>query len=57
MKPLGMEFEYENVKRCTNKCIFCFIDQLPKGMRDTLYVKDDDTVLSVLSGNYITLTN
>lgn len=57
VKPLGMEFEYENVKRCTNKCIFCFIDQLPKGMRDTLYVKDDDTVLSVLSGNYITLTN
>ncbi|WPX09520.1 DUF512 domain-containing protein [Anaerocellum danielii] len=57
LKPLGIEFEYENVKRCTNKCIFCFIDQLPKGMRDTLYIKDDDTVLSVLSGNYITLTN
>lgn len=57
LKPLGIEFEYENVKRCTNKCIFCFIDQLPKGMRETLYIKDDDTVLSVLSGNYITLTN
>ncbi|ADQ41443.1 protein of unknown function DUF512 [Caldicellulosiruptor acetigenus I77R1B] len=57
LKPLGIEFEYDNVKRCTNKCIFCFIDQLPKGMRDTLYIKDDDTVLSVLSGNYITLTN
>jgi len=57
LKPLGIEVEYDNVKRCTNKCIFCFIDQLPKGMRDTLYVKDDDTVLSVLSGNYITLTN
>jgi len=57
LKPLGIEFEYEKVKRCVNKCIFCFIDQLPKGMRKTLYVKDDDTALSILSGNYITLTN
>lgn len=43
--------------RCKNKCKFCFVDQLPKGMRDTLYVKDDDYRLSFLSGNYITLTN
>lgn len=57
LKPLGIEFEYKNVKRCVNKCIFCFIDQLPKGMRETLYIKDDDTALSILSGNYITLTN
>lgn len=57
LRPLGIEFEYENVKRCVNKCIFCFIDQLPKGMRKTLYIKDDDTALSILSGNYITLTN
>lgn len=42
---------------CRNKCIFCFIDQLPKGMRDTLYFKDDDSRLSFLMGNYITLTN
>ena len=44
-------------KSCTNKCIFCFIDQMPKGMRDTLYFKDDDSRLSFLQGNYITLTN
>lgn len=42
---------------CRNKCVFCFIDQLPKGMRDTLYFKDDDSRLSFLMGNYITLTN
>lgn len=42
---------------CHNKCIFCFIDQMPKGMRDTLYFKDDDSRLSFLFGNYITLTN
>lgn len=44
-------------RHCQNKCIFCFIDQLPKGMRDTLYFKDDDARLSFLNGNYITLTN
>lgn len=44
-------------KGCRNKCIFCFIDQLPKGMRDTLYFKDDDARLSFLHGNYVTLTN
>ncbi len=46
-----------HAKSCTNKCIFCFIDQLPKGMRDTLYFKDDDSRLSFLQGNYVTLTN
>lgn len=44
-------------QRCENKCIFCFIDQLPKGMRETLYFKDDDSRLSFLHGNYVTLTN
>ncbi|MDE6188674.1 MAG: DUF512 domain-containing protein, partial [Clostridia bacterium] len=43
--------------RCKNKCVFCFVDQLPKGMRDTLYVKDDDYRLSFVSGNYVTLSN
>ena len=47
----------EDPKSCHNKCIFCFIDQLPKGMRDTLYFKDDDARLSFLTGNYVTLTN
>ena len=57
---IGLEFEtylMDKPKRCHNKCIFCFIDQLPKGMRDTLYFKDDDTRLSFLTGNYVTLTN
>ncbi len=43
--------------RCRNKCVFCFVDQLPKGMRETLYVKDDDYRLSFVSGNYVTLSN
>lgn len=47
----------DKAKNCRNKCIFCFIDQLPKGMRDTLYFKDDDSRLSFLQGNFITLTN
>ncbi|KPU28304.1 Fe-S oxidoreductase [Caloranaerobacter sp. TR13] len=47
----------DRAKSCRNKCIFCFIDQLPKGMRDTLYFKDDDSRLSFLQGNFITLTN
>lgn len=46
-----------NEKTCTNKCVFCFIDQLPPGMRDSLYYKDDDARLSLLHGNYVTLTN
>ena len=47
----------DNYRSCHNKCIFCFIDQMPKGMRDTLYFKDDDSRLSFLQGNYVTLTN
>jgi len=47
----------DDYKSCHNKCVFCFIDQMPPGMRDTLYFKDDDTRLSFLQGNYVTLTN
>ena len=57
---LGIEFENglkDDYRSCRNKCIFCFIDQLPKGMRSTLYFKDDDSRLSFLQGNYLTLTN
>lgn len=57
---LGFEFEtylMDKQRRCANNCIFCFIDQLPKGMRESLYFKDDDARLSFLFGNYITLTN
>ncbi len=57
---LGLNFAtylMDNKHSCLNKCIFCFIDQLPKGMRDSLYFKDDDSRLSFLFGNYITLTN
>ncbi len=59
-EDLGIEFDsslMSEYKSCTNKCIFCFIDQMPPGMRDTLYFKDDDSRLSFLQGNYITLTN
>ena len=59
-EELGAEFEnglMSDYRSCTNKCIFCFIDQMPPGMRDTLYFKDDDSRLSFLQGNYITLTN
>lgn len=57
---LGIEFDnslMSNYRSCSNKCIFCFIDQMPPGMRETLYFKDDDSRLSYLQGNYITLTN
>ncbi|MBR5218274.1 MAG: DUF512 domain-containing protein [Clostridia bacterium] len=57
---LGIEFESAlmgSAQSCANNCIFCFIDQLPCGMRDTLYFKDDDSRLSFLNGNYVTLTN
>lgn len=57
---LGVEFEnglMSEYRSCSNKCIFCFIDQMPPGMRETLYFKDDDSRLSFLQGNYITLTN
>ena len=59
-EDLGLEFEnpiIDQSKNCQNQCIFCFIDQLPKDMRKTLYFKDDDSRLSFLQGNYITLTN
>ena len=59
-EDLGLEFEdplISEAKHCANKCLFCFIDQLPKGMRETLYFKDDDSRLSFLNGNYVTLTN
>lgn len=59
-EPLGLNFTHylmDRMKRCSNKCVFCFIDQLPKGMRDTLYVKDDDARMSFLMGNYISMTN
>ena len=59
-EDLGIEFEnglVADYKSCHNKCIFCFIDQMPKGMRETLYFKDDDSRLSFLQGNYVTLTN
>lgn len=57
---IGLEFEtflMDRKRRCANKCIFCFIDQNPCGMRETVYFKDDDTRLSFLMGNYVTLTN
>lgn len=57
---IGLEFEtylMDKKRSCRNKCMFCFIDQMPKGMRESLYFKDDDSRLSFLFGNYITLTN
>ncbi|MEL7647013.1 MAG: DUF512 domain-containing protein [Sedimentibacter sp.] len=59
-EDIGIVFEnplMDNIKVCSNKCIFCFIDQMPRGMRKSLYLKDDDTRLSFLYGNFITLTN
>jgi len=59
-EPLGIMFDtllIDEPKACRNKCIFCFIDQLPGGMRDTCYFKDDDYRLSFLQGNYVTMTN
>lgn len=59
-EDIGITFSnplIDKAKNCRNKCIFCFIDQLPKGMRKTLYFKDDDSRLSFLQGNFITLTN
>ncbi len=60
MEELGLRFEtylMDKQRRCRNKCVFCFIDQMPKGLRESLYFKDDDSRLSFLFGNYITLTN
>ena len=59
-EDLGLVFEsylMDKTKRCANNCIFCFVDQMPKGMRETLYFKDDDARMSFLLGNYISLTN
>ncbi len=59
-EPLGLcldETEAMKPRHCRNRCMFCFVDQLPQGMRDTLYVKDDDWRLSLMMGNYVTLTN
>ncbi len=59
-EDLGIVFEsavFDKIKPCLNKCIFCFVDQQPKGLRDTLYIKDDDYRLSYLQGTYVTLTN
>ena len=59
-EDFGVEFEnslMDEYRSCCNHCIFCFIDQMPPGMRETLYFKDDDSRLSFLQGNYVTLTN
>jgi Fe-S oxidoreductase, related to NifB/MoaA family len=59
-EELGLNFEdkcYLTPIPCRNKCLFCFVDQLPKGLRSSLYIKDDDYRLSFVSGNYVTLTN
>lgn len=59
-ESIGLEFaDYmmDDTRHCTNRCVFCFVDQMPKGMRSSLYVKDDDARMSFLFGNYITLTN
>ncbi len=59
LKDIGLEFKtylMDKQHSCKNKCVFCFVDQMPKGMRETLYFKDDDSRMSFLFGNYITLT-
>lgn len=57
-ETLDVEFEKEEkIRTCHNKCLFCFVDQMPKGMRETLYVKDDDYAMSFTCGNFVTLTN
>lgn len=59
-KPLGIYFQsslFDGLKNCKNKCIFCFVDQLPKGLRKSLYLKDDDYRLSFLYGNFVTFNN
>lgn len=59
-EELGIEFDeavFDGIRRCGNRCIFCFVDQMPPGMRQSLYVKDDDYRMSFLYGNFITLTN
>ena len=57
-EDLGLEFEKNGkIKRCQNRCVFCFVDQMPKGMRESLYIKDDDYSMSFTCGNFVTLTN
>lgn len=59
-ESMGFEFEsavFDRVRTCANKCLFCFVDQMPAGLRDTLYVKDDDYRMSFLYGNFVTMTN
>ena len=57
-EPLGVEFEKSStIKTCHNRCVFCFVDQMPQGMRESLYVKDDDYAMSFTCGNFVTLTN
>lgn len=56
-KPLGIDPVSYQCRECQNKCVFCFIDQMPKRMRDSLYLKDDDYIFSFVFGNYISLTN
>lgn len=59
-EDLGLTFAgatFDRIRSCANKCVFCFVDQMPKGMRETLYIKDDDYRLSFLQGNFVTLTN
>ncbi len=59
-EELGLDFEtylMDDMRSCVNRCVFCFVDQMPPGMRESLYVKDDDSRLSFLLGNYVTLTN
>jgi putative radical SAM enzyme (TIGR03279 family) len=59
-EELGLTFDrylMDDARSCANRCVFCFVDQLPKGLRETLYFKDDDNRLSFLQGNYVTLTN
>ena len=57
-EDLGLEFEkHTSIRTCHNRCVFCFVDQMPKGMRESLYVKDDDYGMSFSCGNFVTLTN
>ena len=57
-EDLGVEFEkQQTIRTCRNRCVFCFVDQMPKGMRESLYVKDDDYTMSFTCGNFVTLTN
>ncbi len=57
-EPLGVEIEKAcSIRTCQNRCLFCFVDQMPKGMRESLYVKDDDYAMSFTCGNFVTLTN